>query len=145
MELIPKRDYFFCSYCGTYHFLKENEDGVKIFGLKDKTKCPECKDQLLLGSISNEIILHCDSCRGNLVKTSSVTVIINDNKFREQTLPSKKKQILMEGDRPKHHACPSCHEKMDSHPYHGQGLIYIESCGNCKLVWFDYKEILLLG
>lgn len=145
MDLIPRRDYFACSYCGAYHFVDENEDGIKLFGIKDTTKCPSCKENLHLASISSEMILHCNHCRGNLVKARSVPIILEDNEFRKQGLPSKKRQKLMEGDRPQHHYCPCCDETMDSHPYHAKGTIYIESCGQCRLVWFDYKEILLMG
>lgn len=145
MELIPNRDYFFCKSCGSYHFLKENEDGVKLTGLKDKASCPDCKERLHLGFISEEPVLHCDNCRGNLVKARSVSVILRDNHIRRQGPPSKKDNALSYADRPKHHHCPGCSELMDSHPFHGKGKIYIESCQKCLLVWFDYKEILLLG
>lgn len=145
MDLIPKRDYFFCRYCGTYHFLHENEDGVKLTGIKDVAKCPECDENLHLGIISKEPILHCEKCRGNLVKTKSVNIILKDNAIRKLALPSNKQLALDHGDRPKQHKCPGCHQAMDSHPFHGTGNIYVESCGKCLLVWFDYKEILLLG
>ena len=145
MDLIPRRDYFACSYCGAYHFQNENEDGIKLFGIKDETQCTNCKTNLKLGSISNEMILHCEQCRGNLVKTKSVPIILADNEIRNQGLPSAKQAELMEGDRPKHHPCPCCNEVMDSHPFLAKGTVYVESCGQCKLVWFDYKEILLLG
>lgn len=37
--------------------------------------------------------------------------------------------------------CPSCHKRMEAHPYYGPGNVVIDSCERCSYVWLDHGEL----
>jgi len=139
LEIVPNRDYYKCSYCDSLHFPKENSENIKIFNQKKKRFCPKCKESLNLASIHNIKILHCEKCRGNLIRAKTMNYILSELKTKNPHLGPIKSNVETCPNRNLN--CPFCRSKMDSHPYHGQGNVSIDSCGKCYVIWFDYGEL----
>ncbi len=37
--------------------------------------------------------------------------------------------------------CPSCSQRMETHPYYGPGNIVVDTCSECGYLWLDHGEI----
>jgi Zn-finger nucleic acid-binding protein len=142
MELFERRRYYFCRYCGTFHFIESAEtDGVQVLERVGATPCPVCTAPLakaLLDSVHP--IQYCEQCRGVLLPRSVFVDAINARRAfatGAPTVPSP----LDERELERRVACPLCREKMDVHPYFGPGNIVIDSCTACDVIWLDFGEL----
>src|SRR5688500_13806918 len=70
MDLFERRRYFFCRYCGTFHFIDSDEtDGVQVLERADSAPCPVCASPLAKALLDNvHAIQYCEQCRGVLLR-----------------------------------------------------------------------------
>ncbi len=40
--------------------------------------------------------------------------------------------------------CPTCHQRMETHPYYGPGNTVIDACSHCDTIWLDAGEVTAL-
>jgi Zn-finger nucleic acid-binding protein len=140
LKLVPGRDYFFCEHCGSFHFPDANRDGVRQLGEASNMACPVCREDLVTGSVEEVRVLTCPKCRGILVAQWNLYTIVRymRSEFVEQDLPP---QPLNRPELERAIACPSCGQRMDTHPYYGPGNVVIDNCARCGLVWLDFGEL----
>lgn len=143
LTLIEGRGYFHCAFCSTFHFpsdLESSQDGVIPLGQQHDAQCPICRVPLLEGALEDHHALYCENCRGVLVANDDFCKIVV-GKRKKYTGPVDDPIPLNPDELNRKISCPSCEMEMDVHPYYGPGAIVIDSCGRCKIVWFDHGEI----
>ena len=103
--------------------------------------CPHCDSPLQSGEMDGNPALYCGSCFGILVRNDAFGRVIRNRRAQR----SHKENIdvtpidMAQYDRVLD--CPSCHEKMEVHPYFGPGNVVIDSCHRCNYVWLDHGEL----
>ncbi len=140
MALVPGKDFFHCEYCSSYHFPRENDEGVRILGEPGDMDCPVCRAALVLASVENLRVLYCPRCRGILAAQPIFYELVQSLRRRgaqrpARAVPLNRKELERRSD------CPRCHRRMSTHPYLGPGSIVIDICERCSLVWLDHGEI----
>ena len=79
MELFASRGYFFCRYCGSFHFPETKaEDGIRIVGdTAQAVACAVCSKPLT-SAILDEThpIRYCLNCRGVLIARRSFAGVV---------------------------------------------------------------------
>lgn len=140
LKLVPGRDYFFCEYCGSFHFPDANRDGVRVLGETSQMTCPVCRIDLVSGSVDEVRVLTCPKCRGVLMHQWNLYTIVRylRAEFGERDRPPRP---LNRADLDREIFCPSCHRVMDTHPYYGPGNVIIDNCADCGLIWLDFGEL----
>jgi Zn-finger nucleic acid-binding protein len=140
MVLIPNRDYFFCKYCGAFHFPAESSEGIRILeGDIDGVRCPVCNKELLRASMDGYPGWRCVNCRGILIAQKSFGDIVKYRRARASG-PPERPQPLRQEELERRVRCPRCTKTMETHPYYGPGNVVIDSCRHCRIVWLDYGE-----
>jgi phage FluMu protein Com len=141
MTLIPNRDYFFCKYCGTFHFPAEGSEGVRILeGETDGMECPVCKQLLLRVTIDRYPGWQCEKCKGILTAQSWFGEIVKYRRARASG-PWERPEPLRREELDRRVKCPNCGRVMETHPYYGPGNVVIDTCGDCQIIWLDHGEL----
>ena len=140
MRLEEGRDFLHCDYCGSFHFPKENEEGVRVLGELSPLWCPVCAVPLVHAAVSGRRMLYCERCRGMLVSMDFFEGMTEDLRAHAAhggtvARPPDPKELERRLD------CPRCHQRMDTHYYAGPGNIVIDDCSGCHLNWLDYGEL----
>ena len=140
MKLDENRDYFYCTYCGSYYIPNSNKEGVSLLGEASSLKCPMCAATLVAAAVNRIRILACPNCHGNLIKQSELEPIIEsapptDSDIARLNCPPDFTELQRK------FACPSCQGIMESYAYAGTGAVIIQSCGTCQLIWLDFGEL----
>ena len=143
MELFPTRGYFFCRYCGSFHFPETTADeGIRIVSeAPESLACAVCSKPLS-SAILDEAhpIRYCRNCRGVLIARTGFAGAVQKRRFfATDTPPPPVPLNRQELDR--RVKCPVCAGPMSTHPYFGPGNVVIDSCGSCDLVWLDFGEL----
>jgi Zn-finger nucleic acid-binding protein len=79
MELFERRRYYFCRYCGSFHFLESPEiEGIQVLGRsRIAAACPVCKATLARSLLDGtHPVEYCEQCRGVLVARQSFADIV---------------------------------------------------------------------
>jgi Zn-finger nucleic acid-binding protein len=142
MELFERRRYYFCRYCGSFHFIESPEvDGVQVLAHAAGSSCPVCATPLVSALLDGRhAARHCGRCRGLLLSRDAfVDVVTRRRAFASG--PATVPEPLDPRELQRRTACPTCHEAMDVHPYYGPGNIVIDSCPRCDVIWLDYGEL----
>ncbi len=140
MSLVPERDYFFCLYCGSFHFPTPSPEGVRILSEEPlKVHCPVCNENLFRASIQRFPAVYCQKCRGVGMAQFVFGQAVLYLRARASG-PSDPPRRLDPSELERHVHCPSCGQWMLTHPYAGPGNIVIDTCGTCGLVWLDHGE-----
>jgi Zn-finger nucleic acid-binding protein len=141
MQPVHAGDHFYCEYCTSFYFPKENLDGVRLIGEPAQVECFFCKLPLYVASIGGIRILTCEHCKGILVPQPSFLTMVNylrgvagsaEFPFRPID-PQELRRRIMD--------CPQCKQAMDTHPYYGPGNVVIDVCPRCRVIWLDYSEL----
>ena len=141
MLLMRDLDYFFCQYCGTFHFPNANIEGVRLLeALPYPVDCPVCHEPFFRASINLYPALHCKKCRGTLMRQFFFGEVVQYLRARAAG-PADRPRMLDQTELNRRIRCPYCHEVMETHPYAGPGNIVIDTCPNCSIIWLDYGEI----
>jgi Zn-finger nucleic acid-binding protein len=142
MELFERRKYYFCRYCGTFHFIESPEtDGVQVLERSGDTPCPVCAAPFAKALLDGvHVIQYCEKCRGVLLPRSAFVDVINGRRAFATGAPVPPSP-LDERELQRRVICPLCRQRMDVHPYFGPGNIVIDSCTACDVIWLDFGEL----
>lgn len=142
MELFERRKYFFCRYCGSFHFIQTPEtDGVRVLDRSGTLPCPVCSATLAKALLDDVHPIHyCEHCRGVLLPRS---VFVDTTTARRAfaSTPAVAPGRLDERELQRHLRCPRCRQQMDVHPYYGPGNIVMDTCSHCDAIWLDFGEL----
>ena len=146
MTLLPSHGYFFCEYCGAFHFPKSTlgeiaaSEAVKVLiGNEIDIECPMCSEMLSTARIDGYKGWRCKSCRGILTFQESFWEIVKERRKKIEGSPGEPKPLNRD-ELSRRITCPCCGEMMETHPYFGPGQFVIETCRFCGLIWLDYGE-----
>jgi Zn-finger nucleic acid-binding protein len=143
MELYAERGYFFCRYCGSFHFPQTaGDDGIRVLAdSPEALECPGCSKPLATATLDGAHAVHyCRNCRGVLLARRIFAEVVRMRRAWASGTPSTPAP-------PKRHelerrvACPNCRTRMLVHPYYGPGNIVMDSCERCDAVWLDFGEL----
>jgi Zn-finger nucleic acid-binding protein len=143
MAPVGARKYFHCDHCNNFEFPEETGDGVCATGEPAHVNCPVCAKELQFAEIEGEAVAYCNKCRGFLTPMRTFGVIVikrralhgpNEEQFNSLD-PAELKRVLK---------CPSCHRRMDTHPYAGGGNAVVDTCEACAIIWLDAGELAII-
>ena len=141
---IPNRDYSRCDDCGKHFFSKALDDPEEPVALSDEpvgVSCPKCVSELRFAELHDRWrVCFCENCRGFVIDSGCLGSIVYELRAAYQgkdadPVPLNQSQLLDQWD------CPACHERMETHPYHGPGTAVINSCQGCRVTWLDHREL----
>jgi Zn-finger nucleic acid-binding protein len=141
MLLVRDRDYYFCEYCGAFHFPQPTEEGVRA--LQDNLEgleCPVCSQRLAQASLDDLPALYCRGCRGVLMMQGVFGQLVQQRRAKARG-SGKPPRPLNLRELERRLRCPRCKNLMGTHPYLGPGNIVIDNCTSCLLVWLDPGEL----
>ena len=79
MELMASRGYFFCRYCGSFHFPETTaDDGIRILGEPSEAhSCVACGKPLASAMLDEtHAVRYCRNCRGVLIERRSFASVV---------------------------------------------------------------------
>ena len=143
MELHAARGYFFCRYCGSFHFPEATAaDGIRLLGQPDAgAPCPACKARLATAILDeSHSVQYCANCRGALMSRETFADVVSLRRGWATTPPAE--PIPLEREELNRVVnCPRCASRLETHPYYGPGNVVIDSCASCDVVWLDFGEL----
>jgi Zn-finger nucleic acid-binding protein/DNA-directed RNA polymerase subunit RPC12/RpoP len=142
MELYDRRRYYFCTHCGSFHFIDVPPlDEVRVLDRSGDRPCPRCAATLARSVLDDAYnVEHCERCRGLLIERAQFVDAVTRRRGRAGgpgTPPAPLDRRELEHRVP----CPSCRGRMDVHPYYGPGNVVIDTCTPCSLIWLDSGEL----
>ena len=143
MELFATRGYFFCRYCGSFHFPESaNDQGVKVLAdAAGPVPCPACSKGLATATLDGAHAIHyCRNCRGLLLARGSFGDVIRMRRAWA-TGPPVDPAPIRQDELKRVASCPSCRNRMATYPYYGPGNVVIDTCDECNVVWLDFGEL----
>jgi Zn-finger nucleic acid-binding protein len=143
MELVAARGYFFCRYCGSFHFPDAATDqGLRVLGDSPRPMaCAVCKGPLVAALLDEQHpVQHCRNCRGVLAARTTFAGVVQARRAWA-TDPPAAPVPLNRSELNRKVVCPSCQRAMATHPYYGPGNVVIDNCPACDLVWLDFGEL----
>ena len=143
MELFQRRRYYFCRYCGSFHFLDTPEtDGVRILETPAQAMaCARCGGSLATALLDdNHPVQCCNGCRGVLLPRTSFAHVVQARRTWATGQPVPPLP-LDPRELERVVSCPRCAARMSTHPYYGPGSVIIDGCEACDLVWLDFGEL----
>ena len=143
MELFASRGYFYCRYCGSFHFPDTAPDqGVRVLAeSKEPLPCPVCRTKLATAVLDDAHAVHyCQACRGVLLARGSFAQVIQHRRAWA-TDPPAPPVLLRKEELDRKVPCPKCAGTLLAHPYYGPGNVVIDSCTTCDLIWLDFGEL----
>ena len=146
MILLPNHGYFFCEYCGSFHFPESTlgeiavREAVEVLiDSEGDIECPKCQETLMSAVIDGWKGWRCEKCRGILTYQESFWEIVKERRLK--TVASHERPQPLDPEELKRRIqCPCCKEMMETHPYYGPGQFIIETCRFCTLIWLDFGE-----
>ena len=79
MELLASRGYFFCGYCGSFHFPETaGDDGIRVLAeTAPPLPCPVCAHTLAQAMLDESFnVRYCANCRGALLPRASFATVV---------------------------------------------------------------------
>jgi Zn-finger nucleic acid-binding protein len=143
MELFERRRYYFCRYCGTFHFLDTPEaDGVRILETPAQAlRCTRCGGALATALLdADHPVKCCTTCRGVLLPRTTFAHVVHTRRTWATGTPVTP-EPLERAALERALSCPACSTRMATHPYYGPGNVIMDSCDTCNLVWLDPGEL----
>jgi Zn-finger nucleic acid-binding protein len=143
MELIATRGYFFCRYCGSFHFPETaGTDGIRILGDSQSPQtCVACSKPLTPAVLDEtHPVQYCRNCRGVLIARRGFAAVV-EKRRAWATQPPGPPVRLNRSELNRKVMCPSCKKPMATHPYYGPGNVIIDTCEKCEVVWLDFGEL----
>ena len=143
MELFASRGYFFCRYCGSFHFPDTKaDDGIRIIGETPQAlACAVCSKPLTSAMLDEtHPIRYCRNCRGVLIARRGFAHVVERRRSWATNTPAP--AVLLNRDELERKVrCPVCKGPTITHPYYGPGNVVMDSCVPCELVWLDFGEL----
>jgi Zn-finger nucleic acid-binding protein len=142
MQLFERRGYYRCLHCGSFHFLEQQEEGIRVLGdAPPDLACPLCRAPLALATIDDTHRVHmCRQCRGLLLPRRAFAALVQWRRSWASGAPVPPAPLeRTELQREVH--CPACRATMATHPYYGPGSIVIDMCDRCDAIWLDAGEL----
>ena len=143
MVIADRGDHLRCEFCGGSHFPKETRDGVRPLGELSERECPTCRRPLQAAVIERIPAEHCESCEGLLIARRDFVTVVQTRRALWDGPKVPGRPLAPEEGR-REVSCPGCGKKMECHPYHGPGHVWIDTCGGCDKVWLDRGELTLI-
>ena len=143
MELFAQRGYFFCQYCGSFHFPDTKaDDGIRIVGdTAQPMACAVCSKPLTMAMLDEtQPIRYCQNCRGVLIARRSFAAVVQKRRSWATATPGPAVPLNPD-ELARKVRCPACAGPMATHPYYGPGNVVLDSCETCELVWLDFGEL----
>jgi Zn-finger nucleic acid-binding protein len=143
MELFASRGYFFCRYCGSFHFPETaGADGVRVLGTSKETlTCTGCRKPLLTALLDETYPIHyCENCRGVLISRRDFATVVQRRRAWATGQPGPPVP-LNQSELTRKMTCPGCQTPLATHPYYGPGNVVIDTCEPCEFVWLDFGEL----
>jgi Zn-finger nucleic acid-binding protein len=143
MELFAARGYFFCKYCGSFHFPETaGDDGIKVLGDSERrVNCAVCGKPLAPAQLDDtHAVQYCRNCRGVLLPRAAFAAVV-EKRRAWATHPPGPPVPLNRAELDRKVICPSCQGSMSAHPYYGPGNVVIDSCQKCDAIWLDFGEL----
>lgn len=143
MELFPARGYFFCRYCGSFHFPEATaDDGIRLVSDNpDASNCAVCEKPLASAMLDETYaVRYCRNCRGVLIPRRGFAGVVQHRRAWATGTPGPAVPLNPDDLRRKVR-CPVCKAAMVTHPYYGPGNVVLDSCESCELVWLDFGEL----
>ncbi len=141
MRLFAQAGYFACDYCRTSHFPSPSPDGVRQFGeAPEGWRCSLCNQILHRISVDDRYQGHqCPRCQGLLLARPAFGETVHTRRLWAggPTDPPR-----MQDGSELHRAvdCPACRRRMQTHPYYGPGMLIIDTCDRCNLIWLRSRR-----
>src|SRR5687768_5127556 len=91
MELLERRRYYFCGYCGTFEFLQTAAtDAVHVLERPaDARPCPLCAAPLARALLDDlHLVEHCEQCRGVLLPRGTFADAVLRRRARASGAPA---------------------------------------------------------
>ena len=132
-----------CTFCHTVQAATDvSEEVDRVLRLEDPVgvHCPVCDAEFETALIDDVPACHCPNCRGLLLSSTEFRKVVEDRRAA-YTGPDIAVALPHPIEFERRIDCPSCHKKMEVHPYYGAGRAIIDSCADCKLVWIDKGEL----
>lgn len=141
-EVVAGQQYYNCVYCKSLIQLAEvSEDRILPTGITLDCSCPTCEQPLQTGLIERRRALFCGACFGVLIRHADFAGIVQERQARRGGMePAEPRPIDPESLKREIH-CPSCSQRMETHPYYGPGNIVVDTCSECGYLWLDHGEI----
>jgi Zn-finger nucleic acid-binding protein len=141
MELFASKGYFFCRYCGSFHFPDSRpDDGIRVVGA-DGASCAVCNHQLATAMLDEtHSVRYCGNCRGVLLSRREFAGVVQNRRAWATDVPGPPVP-LNPGELERRVNCPVCKARMMTHPYYGPGNVVLDSCEPCELIWLDFGEL----
>lgn len=142
MTLFRDQDYFYCEYCGSFHFPPASNEGVRLLGDNaEGLLCPHCRVPLQNVTLDDRFRgYQCPGCQGFLFNRNTFRDTI-DVRRALATTPPEAPRPLNPAELERQIDCPVCARRMSTHPYLGPGTIVIDTCNPCNLIWLDNGEL----
>jgi Zn-finger nucleic acid-binding protein len=143
MQLLAARGYFFCGYCGSFHFPETaGDDGIRVLAeTAPPLPCPVCAQTLAQAMLDESFnVRYCANCRGALLPRASFATVVQKRRAWAADQPAPPVP-LDKAELERTVTCPACAKRMDTHPYYGPGNVVMDSCGGCELIWLDFGEL----
>jgi Zn-finger nucleic acid-binding protein len=143
MELFAARGYFFCRYCGSFHFPESSaDDGIKVLAEGEASVgCPVCEKPLAQALLDQaHPVRFCGNCRGVLMPRTAFAAVVQKRRAWA-TSPPGPAVPLNRQELERTVRCPACKGRMEAHPYYGPGNVVMDSCVTCELTWLDFGEL----
>ncbi|HSC28847.1 MAG TPA: zf-TFIIB domain-containing protein [Vicinamibacterales bacterium] len=143
MQLFATRGYFFCRYCGSYHFPETAvDDGVRVLSESPQNlQCPACAGRLSTALLDPaHPVHHCRTCRGVLMPRGTFADVVRVRRAWAQGPPAAPVPLQQDELR-RSVLCPVCRKSLTTHPYLGPGNVVIDSCDSCDVIWLDFGEL----
>jgi Zn-finger nucleic acid-binding protein len=102
--------------------------------------CPICRLPLVLAWIDETQVLHCARCHGLLINQIAFLATIRYLRARSQG-PGAIPPPMNPRELDRRLDCPSCGQRMSTHPYGGPGNIVVDNCPRCLILWLDREEL----
>ena len=124
MELMASRGYFFCRYCGSFHFpetdgRRRDQDCRRDAG---SLACVVCGKPLTSAMLDEtHPVRYCRNCRGVLIERRSFAGVVEKRRAWATGTPPPPDAAQSAGARAEGARCPECAGPMTTHPYYGPG------------------------
>jgi Zn-finger nucleic acid-binding protein len=144
---VPGRQYLQCVYCQSLvfpHGSPLTTDGITPVGGELAALCPCCSDILQTGELDGHKALYCRRCYGILVRNAAFGEVVRDRRAARGPHDSQGVRPIDTTQYERTLQCPSCRNRMETHPYYGPGNVVIDSCSDCGYVWLDHGELATL-
>ena len=145
MQLVESRGYFFCRYCGSFHFPETAaDDGIRILGDAAKPLgCAVCAAAAGVGDAGRVVP---GSLLPELPRRPAAAVEFRDGRAEAARLGHRATRRRSGSARSRPSStekltCPVCSTRMITHPYYGPGNVVLDNCASCDLIWLDFGEL----